>query len=63
MIHDCYIRTGEFMIASSPVPVLLHSTSDVLIHTGDDAIAIKSGWDEFGYNYKLQRIVQQYQHP
>ena len=32
------------------------STSDVLIHdvyirTGDDAIAIKSGWDEYGYGY------------
>ena len=53
LVHDTWILNPMDESANDGIDP--DSTSDVLIHdvyirTGDDGIAIKSGWDEYGYD-------------
>ena len=47
-MNPIHIENTDGLDPDSTRNVLIH---DVYIRTGDDGIAIKSGWDEYGYQY------------
>ena len=50
IINPIHIENTDGIDPDSTRNVLIH---DVYIRTGDDGIAIKSGWDEYGYQYAM----------